>query len=572
MKHTHILILSLLFAIALSTTAAFAGLDWTYGSLSNPDNLQRKTRAIAYATSGMVYVSGIEQSASGHKLIVTKKFSSSGSLLASVTNSYFFSSGTTLNDNATCVVLDDNENVYVLGKQFVSSSRGYDIVLIKYNTSLTQQWKKLIYNVNSTHLNYNERPCKILIDDNNNVYVSGTWCNVTMSGFHEENFVQKYNSSGTLLYSAPIPQNIGKLIYDVTDMCIDNNLNITVCARAKDNNDDYSIMYARVSSSGSLSWKKFHSPNSVYSILYDPEIECTSAGTLYLAAPLNREPNSYDNYVKLATVKLNSSGTVLWEHLTTELHEYADAIKLRLDATNNVYTGCDFFDAPTPVFKNHRIYKLNSSGTLQWIYTSPEVSKYFTFETFSNSALFILFEKSGPAAPVLRKLDAATGNILWSEVITSPPPSNYYSFTLPLTGIAVNSITSEVAYCGNIEASFLTPVYAEEYRWLIKKYGATSPRTAAHEIQDISDKTEINLQVFPNPADEKLNVTWKENNDEAVEITITDINGKVVFAGKHIASFENDWPLEISALIPGVYTVIVSGKEFMSTSKFIVAR
>ncbi|MEP7263171.1 MAG: T9SS type A sorting domain-containing protein [Bacteroidota bacterium] len=563
MKNTLHILLATLLANLLSISS-YAGLDWTYGSFSNHDNILRKTSAVAYAASGAIYVTGREEMSSGNKLIVTKKFSSSGTMVSSVTNTYFYPSGITLNDNAADIALDANDNVYVLGKQYGSSSRGYDVVLIKYNSSLTQQWKKLIYNANSAQLNYNEKPCKILVDANNAVYVTGTWSNITATGFTEEPFVQKYNASGTLIYSTSVPQTIGKTTFDVNDMCIDNSLNVTVCARTKDANDNYSIMYARISSTGSLSWKKFHTPASVYKTLFNPEIECTAAGTIYIAASTIREPNSYDKYVKLATVKLNSSGTLLWEQLSPELHEYADEIKLRLDASNNIYTGCDFWGSPTPTFINHRIYKWNSSGVLQWTYTSPEISQNFTFETFSSSAVFVLFENFSTEKPVLRKLNAATGSILWTEIITSPPPANYYTFQLPLTDIAVNSVTSEVAYCGTIEASFLTPVYSEECRWLIKKYGATSPRITDSEEQN------MDIQLFPVPADEKLTVKWNGNNDETMEIIFTDVNGKVVLSEMHITSAENNIQIETASLPSGFYTVTISGKEYTQTKKLII--
>ncbi|MEP7169277.1 MAG: T9SS type A sorting domain-containing protein [Bacteroidota bacterium] len=554
--------------LMLNVALAYAGLDWSYGTLSNPDNLKRNTQAIAYASSGNVFVAGIEENSLGHKLIVTKKFSSTGTLLATVTNSYFFAAGITINDNATDIKLDANDNVYVLGKQYGSSSRGYDVVLIKYNSSLTQQWKKLIYNTNQPN-NFNDKPCKILLDASSNVYVTGTWNNVTVTGFLEEIFVKKYSSSGTLLFSTKVPQAAGKTFADVTDMCIDNNLNVTVCAKATAGNV-YSIMYARIANTGSLSWKKFYSPSSVYTLLFNPEIECTTGGTLYLATPVVRQPTNYDSYVRLATVKLSSSGTQLWENLTSELNKYADAIRLRLDASNNIYAGCDFWGSPAPVFTYHKIYKLNSSGALQWVYTSPESSsQQFTFETFSSAALFILFQKSGPVNPVLRKLDASNGNILWTEDMPFGGIPGYYHSQLDPVNIAVNAATSEVAFCGNIIASINSPNYVEEYRWHIRKYGATSPRIADEEATEHSVEN-VKLQLFPNPANEKINVNLDDFMGDDAEINVTDMLGNTVLRQK-LSSASKNYSFETSYLVPGFYNIVLKGKENNAVAKFIVS-
>jgi Secretion system C-terminal sorting domain len=553
--------------IAVSTSQAFAGLDWTNGALSNPDNLYRSSKAVAYSTSGNVFVTGVEENVTGNKLIVTKKYSSTGSLLNSVTNSYAILPGTVVSDHPVSITLDGAGNVYVLGSQYATSSRANDIVVIKYNSQLVQQWKKLIYNTNQSN-NFNDKPCKILLDASNNVYVTGTWSNVTITGFLEETFVQKYSSTGTLLYSTPISQALGKTIYDVNDMCIDNSLNVTVCARAKDGSNVYSIMYARIANTGGLSWKKFYSPNSVYNILFNPEIECTTAGTLYLVTVVWRRPNNYDSYVKLATVKLNSSGTMQWENLTSELNEYADAVRLRLDASNNIYIGSDYLGSPTPTYKNHRIYKINSSGTTLWVYTSAETSRYFSFETFSSTAVFVIFDYTMGVNPVLRKLDASNGNIIWSETISYSPPSGYHHSQINLKAIAVNATTSEVAFCGDILADVTTPSYAEENRWIIKKYGATSPRMAFEETTIENNISEFTVSVFPNPTNNELTVS-SEQLVARDKIKIMDVNGKIV-KQILIENISIEQKISVSDVPNGIYFVHILSNEKTAMQKIVI--
>lgn len=539
--------------IALSTSEAFAGLDWTNGALSNPDNLYRSSKAVAYSTSGNVFVTGVEENVTGNKLIVTKKFSSTGSLLNSITNSYAILPGTVVYDYPVSVTLDGAGNVYVLGSQYATSSRANDIVVIKYNSQLVQQWKKLIYNANSSQQNFDDKPCKLLVDVSNNVYVAGTWGQVSFFG-NEEIVVRKFDPSGTILYTETVPQATGTTIDDANDMCIDNSLNITVCAKTTTN----SILYARIDNTGSLAWKKFYMPTHSYSLYGTPQIECTTSGTLYLASSLDRESPVNYHHARHMLAKLNSAGTKLWESLSPELSQRADAVVMRLDANNNIYTGSDFIGGFASEYQNHRLYKFNSSGTLLWSHTSPETSRFFKFEIFANTAVFILTETTSPITPVLRKLDASDGNIIWTEIITVAPPPVYYHLSWPPQAIAVNSVTSEVAYCGNIHAIFLNPT-AEEYRWLVKKYGATSPRMAFEETSIENNISEFTVSVFPNPANNELTVS-SEQLVAGDEIKIMDVNGKIV---KQILIANNcmQQKISIAELPDGIYFVVNSNER-----------
>jgi|GEM_PF-2006571 len=555
-------------ALIFFTTHSFAGLDWTYGSLTNADNLHRYSAAVAYASNGNVFVTGTEENSSGSILIVTKKFSSTGSLSVSKTNSYVVPAGTVVHDFPLSIALDGVGNVYVLGSQYGSSARGQDIVLIKYNSSLTQQWKKLIYNSSSATTNFDDKPSKLLIDAVDNIYVAGTWSKPSLYGT-KEIVVRKYNSSGTLLFSRPVPQAAGTVIGDASDMCIDTSLNITVCASSETSAGVKSIMYARISNTGALSWKKFYACPATYTYIGNPEIETTASGTFYVASSLDRAPAPNNHFARHMVVKINSSGTKLWEKLTAELNLWADNIVLRLDANNDIYTGSDFAGPASGGYEKHRMYKRNSAGALQWSYLSPETSSFFRFETFAGSAVFIISRKTSPVNPVLRKLNAATGNIIWTENITYTAPPNYLNLYLSPSAIAVRASTSEVAYCGNMQAEIITPA-AQEYRWMVKKYGATNPRLTAETDAAENQDAKSGIYVFPNPAHDKINISLGEIAGADGEISIADISGKLILK-QIISPADKNISFETLQLSQGLYTVMIKSKTGISTSKFIVA-
>jgi hypothetical protein len=555
------------FAAVFFTTSSFAGLDWTYGSLTNPDNFHRYSTAIAYASTN-VFVTGTEENSTGSTLIVTKKFGSTGSLSVSKNNSYVVTVGTIVHDYALSIALDASGNVYVLGSQFGSASRGQDIVLIKYNSSLSQQWKKLIYNTASTTTNFDDKPSKLLIDAGGNIYVAGSWSKPSLFGV-QEIVVRKYDAAGTLLFSRPVPQASGTVIGDATDMCIDNSLNITVCATSETAAGVKSIMYARISNTGSLTWKKFYASPATYTFTGKPEIEITAGGTVYFASSLDREAAPNNHFARHMLVKLNSTGTKVWEKMSAELNLRADNISLRIDANDNIYTGSDFAGPASGGYEKHRMYKRNSAGTLLWSYMSPETSSFFRFETYAGSAVFIISQKTSPVNPVLRKLDAATGNILWTENISYTTPPNYVNLYLSPSAIAVKASTSEVAYCGNMWAEIINPP-GQEYRWMVKKYGATTPRLTGEEYTATNQETGITIHAFPNPAHDKINISVEGGEDEGREIIISGISGKIIFKQALLPADQNI-SFETQHLSTGLYTVIVKNKAGVSTTKFIVS-
>lgn len=547
----------------LNVSLSYAGLDWTYGSLNNADNLERYAESVAYSSSGNIFVSGVEENSLHNTLIVTKKFSSAGTLLGSVTNSYLIPTGTHVHDICAEIKTDASDNVYVLGKQYGSTSRGYDVVLIKYNSSLMQQWKKLIYNTNQPN-NFVDKPCKILLDANNNVYVTGTWNNVTITGFTEEIFVQKYGTTGTLLYSATVPQASGKTIKDVSDMCIDNNLNVTVCAQAKDGNNVYSIMYARITNTGSLGWKKFYSPNYAFNYLTEPQIECLTTGTLYIATQASREPAPSDKYTKNAIVKFTTSGTQLWENLSVEIHDGNFGIVLRLDASNNIYAGSDYGNSSN---YRHSIYKLDAAGTLQWIHTSAERSSNMNFNTYNSTSLTVAYNRD-PSGPnqfrYLKKIDCSTGNTIWTESIPFTPPANYGTAYVFFDDLSVNPATSEAVVISNL-IGYQSGTNVLETRWCIQKYGATSPRMASSEINREKLNDENKFTVFPNPANNELTVS---NLQFPAEVNIVNAVGQQVLY-KHATTA--NLQLQTENLPGGIYFVqLLKASGIVNSQKIII--
>ncbi len=503
-----------------------AALDWSYGSLTNADNVHRTPNAIAYASNGTVFVAGVEEGITGRNLIVTKKFSASGLLLASVTNTYFVPAGTTTDDLVKSVSIDASGNVYVLGAQFGSTARGRDMVVIKYNSSLTFQWKRLIYNTTYPNNSFNDVPAKLLFDNSSNVYVAGTLVNEAVPD-QTTIVVRKYNSSGTVIYTGHVGDPAGTWIENAGDMCIDGSTNITVTAVAKNILlGTETIMYARISPSGIMSWQKFNSIPSGTTLSYIPEIECIPTGILYVGASLEREASPSNNYSRHICVKFSSSGNKIWETLTAEINRGANGYLMQLDANENLYSAGDFVAAPGTPFSNYRIYKISSSGTQLWSYISAENSAFMRIALYSTTSLFVASQINSTGPLKLRKINAQTGATVWTEDITVSVPPGYLQAHNSLSAIAVNSSTSEVVVCGKLTGDVALPSSALENRWYIRKYGSTSPRLMADK--NTAGSAEMNITVSPNPATNFILIK-NLNADQSNRITMISAQGAEVY-------------------------------------------
>jgi len=130
---------------------------------------------------------------SGQEDIFLVKYNSSG------TKQWTKQLGTTLWDEGHGVTVDSSGNIYVTGGtggglDGNTSSGGYDIILVKYNSSGTKQWTKQL---GTSSWDWGSG---VTTDSSGNIYVTGfTYGDLdgnTSSG-NQDIFLVKYNSSGT---------------------------------------------------------------------------------------------------------------------------------------------------------------------------------------------------------------------------------------------------------------------------------------------------------------------------------------------------------------------------------------
>ncbi len=132
--------------------------------------------------------------------------------------------------------MDASGNVYVTGRSYGafdghSNSGSYDMFLIKYNSSGTKQWSKLL-GTSNYDVGYG-----VSVDSSGNVYVTGkSWNRVLLA---------KYNSSGLQQWSKSFGSGNG---YGVS---VDSSGNVYATGYS-----GHDVLLAKYSPSGEKQWSK----------------------------------------------------------------------------------------------------------------------------------------------------------------------------------------------------------------------------------------------------------------------------------------------------------------------------
>ena len=330
-------------------------------------------KSVTTDSSGNIYVTGSTgggldgNTISGGWDIFLIKYNSSG------TKQWTKQLGTSLEDWGNGVTTDSSGNIYVTGGTYGdldgnTNSGGEDIFLIKYNSSGTKQWTKQL------GTSSNDGGYCVTTDSSGNIYVTG----VTEGGLDGNTnsgsfdiFIIKYNSSGTKQWTKQLGSSSQDEGYGVTT---DSSDNIYVTGQTSGgldentNSGSFDIFLVKYNSSGTKQWTKqfgTSSDDSGWGITTD------SSGNIYVSGTtgggLDGDTSSGGNYMFL--VKYNSSGTNQWtKQLGTSNPDYGQGVST--DSSGNIYvTGgtSGGLDGNTnsgsfDIF----IIKYNSSGTKQW--------------------------------------------------------------------------------------------------------------------------------------------------------------------------------------------------------------
>lgn len=261
-----------------------------------------------------------------------------------------------LNTNKIISKVDNSGNVYTACDAFFEGS-GLDFVLIKYNTSGIQQWKKTY----SSTGNNADRVYDLAIDQNGNVYISGE-SNSNIATL-------KYNPEGILQWASIYnrPGNSYDSPYSITTDN-QNNVYVTGCTQIENNRDIISIKY---NSAGQQQWANIYD-GPAHQRDQATCIKSDNSGNIYVGGCSTNNSNFAEDYT---VIKYNSNGAQQWIAFYEGTARSFDGItSMTLDNSGNIYvTGQSRehfgeFDFAT--------VKYNSQGIQQWVakYNDPLVN------------------------------------------------------------------------------------------------------------------------------------------------------------------------------------------------------
>lgn len=144
------------------------------------------------------------------------------------------------------VALDSSGNVYICGESDLGTLNNVNLTLAKYNSSGTFQWVRSLRG-NS----FGEVGDAVAVDSNDDIYVCGRTSSFG-SGSNDLLLV-KYNSSGTVQWRRTLG---GSGSDEGRGVAVDSSDNVYVCGttRSTSNGSRY-IMIAKINSSGNLQWQ-----------------------------------------------------------------------------------------------------------------------------------------------------------------------------------------------------------------------------------------------------------------------------------------------------------------------------
>jgi uncharacterized delta-60 repeat protein len=267
----------------------------------------------------------------------------------------FFNGPTNFADQIENVAFDNLGNIYLSGYGYETvGGQGQDFFTVKCNSSGNEVWQK-VYNGPQ---NDTDRPFGIFVDENGNVYVTGT------SRWNSNAYkivTLKYSADGNLSWICAF-DSLGQSDGEAHDVCVDNNGNVYVTGRISPlNNGYYDLGTIKMDSNGNVLDYTYYGQPLGFSE-DGTNIITDSDGNVYVGG----HGNSSSFGQEAVIIKYNSSLDTLWTvHINGNDNSFNEfTIDIALDNTNNIYTLCRLQNDPG--FTDFSTLKINSSGQIIW--------------------------------------------------------------------------------------------------------------------------------------------------------------------------------------------------------------
>jgi hypothetical protein len=510
---------------------------------NGPDSKNDQARLIATDASGNVIVSGTSGSKKGgFAYITTVKYNAANGVQQHIAR-YSGPSNTAGNEYPYALAVDNAGNVYITGRSMGTGSN-VDIVTIKYNSSLVEQW---VVRFNGSD-NMNDIPGDIKVARSGNVYVTGLTGsdnpgstigkaivtlklnpltgapqpgfpvyydalptgsqeqgvsldldgneNIYITGVSAGMVTIKYNLSGQLLWARTIVGGNGRKVL------IDGGNNVLVSG--------WGGKIGKYDTNGTPIWQSNSSlPTGSFS-----DMALDGIGNIYVTGTCNGI-NDRSDYV---TAKYNPNGTEQWIKSFNGSSNSTDIGRsIALDGSGSVYvTGyTSVNDGSRNGGTNYGTVKYNNDGEQQWV------------------ALYDGLDKNGGHA---------------YGVVTDAAGNLY--------------VTGESANKTNID--YATVKYSQ----------GNALKASFTNLVENSPISRFELRNYPNPFSKNTTIEYQLANEGKVKLSVFNLSGHEIttLVNEYKSAGTYKINLKTNMLSAGTYFYRIQSGEYIETKKLIILR
>ena len=498
-------------------------------------------------------------------------------------------------DKGQSVTTDNSGNIITTGffdspiiafgnTNLVNPSTGYhEAYLVKYNGDGNLLWAKKIGGIES------EIGASVCVDSSGNIILVGSFesASITIgittlpnSGI-DDIFVAKFYPNGDLIWAKGFG---GPSMDNPTCVTTDSTGNIIFCGNYTSpslnfgnitltNQGSYDLFMTKLNPNGNVLWaKNFGGTN----FEIDAYVKCNTNGEIFLSGSFASDSisigNSTLNNTGLCDIflaKFDNNGEAIWS-INEGGTDYDFSSQISLDTNGNVYLIGDYSSASMTVgpntlinsgFYDIVISKFNSNGTAIWAKSyggsssedansiicedNGSVFASFSFSSTAISSGNFYFNNVGNSDILLMKLDSL-GNSVWAQSIGGIDSEECTSMTLDVNKnlIFTGGFRSQPLVLGSIN---LNNAGGDDV--LLTKIAAAS-------ITEIDDQELSLVELYPNPANDVLNVLTAADA-LGKNYFILDVTGKAIFSGQIL---DKNASIPVENLANGYYTIIIDSQ------------
>ena len=299
-----------------------------------------------------VYVAGSTLNTNNNNDIIVQKFDRDGNLLWQQT----FNGTANMDDMAADIFVDNNYNVYVTGTSIQNANNNFDLVVLKYNSSGTLQWT-YYYNNGASPLPQ-DAGTAIVGDNNGSIYVTGgSFGNNTMSDYVT---LRLNSSNGNQVWEkrydyTQLNDVASQIRFDGTNIYVSGGSQISVSP----NKWELATIVYNASTGTELNVRRSNgNATSGVDEVYDLSVD--NSGNIYVTGAVVNQVTGYD----ISVYKLDNLLNIIWEEHFDGFGAEDKGFGVKTDSQGNVYVA-GFISNPNEG-KNYALLKYNSSGVLQW--------------------------------------------------------------------------------------------------------------------------------------------------------------------------------------------------------------